>query len=175
MHSCDTSRSGHEKILSEIVQGLHEYQMFLVNSAGKVASKELAEKLYDLAEQHSEMENQLRELALVSCQPQSPIASPFLNQIRTLGERLRKFGELDSSRYVLCEIMQTEERMIRRFRILIDQVHDSRWRRRLNIQLHRLLDMRENLGQFREGRGTQNTPSKTDRHQLNPPHINHLN
>lgn len=175
MSSCDTSHSGHERALSEIVQGLHEYQMFLVNSAGKVASKDLAQKLYDLAEQHLELEQQLRELALVSSNQEAPIASPFLNQIRTLGQRLRKFGELDSSRYVLCEIIQTEERMIRRFRILIDQVGDIRWRRRLNVHLHRLLEMRESLSQFREARGAQDAPSDTRSHQLKPPHINRLN
>lgn len=175
MNSCTTFHVGHERVLSEIVQGLHEYQVFLVNSAGMMASKEFAQKLYDLAGQHSEMESQLRELALVSCSQEAPIASPFLNQIRTLSERLRKFGELDSSRHVLCEIIQTEERMIRRFRILIDQVSDSRWRRRLNIQLNRLLDMRESLGKFRDARGSLGSSSNSDQQDPKPPYLNRLN
>ena len=175
MNRCSTPDVGHERVLSEIVQGLHEYQMFLVNSAGKVTSKDLAQKLYDLADQHSEMERQLRELALTSCNQEAPIASPFLNQIRTLGQRLKKFGELDSSRHVLCEIIQTEERMIRRFRILIDQVADQRWRRRLNIQLHRLLDMRESLSVLRDARGNQSTSHDASERHPKSPHINRLN
>lgn len=153
-------------IVTEVIQGLHEFQMVLVDSAGKVSDTEVARKLFSLAHQHGEMERQLRLMTCTTIQDEPSQTSPFLNQIYSLGARLRKFGDFSQSQLLLCEIIQTEDRMIRRFRALIEQVGDIKWRRRLARQLEHLLDVREGLSRFgkctvvREKRQAPNMPHR---------------
>lgn len=135
-------------IVAEVIQGLHEFQMVLVDSAGKVTDTDVARKLYMLADEHGAVATQLRHMAGNSQPDSSSQPSPFLNQIYSLGARLRKFGDFSKSQLLLCEIIQTEDRMIRRFRVLIEQVSDIKWRRRLARQLDHLLDVREGLSRF---------------------------
>ncbi len=135
-------------IVAEVIQGLAEFQMVLIDSAGKVSDSDVARKLFTLAEEHGQVEKQLRDMANTDPQNQPTKPSPFLNQIYSLGARLRKFGDFSRSHYLLCEIIQTEDRMIRRFRVLIEQVTDIKWRRRLARQLDHLLDVREGLSRF---------------------------
>lgn len=149
MDAYQTPGSNHQMILAEIIEGLREYQQILVDSAGKIADGDTAMNLYEVANQHAELEVQLRKLAKSDISEQTPLATPFLNQIRALGQRLRKFGDPAHSRYVMCEIIQTEERMIRRFRALIDQVEDVAWRRRLTTYLFRMLEVRESMSRLR--------------------------
>lgn len=148
MDAQDNNRSDVPPIVAEVIQGLAEFQMVLIDSAGKVSDSDVARKLFMLAEEHGQVEKQLRSMsdATESEPPSKP--SPFLNQIYSLGARLRKFGDFSRSHYLLCEIIQTEDRMIRRFRVLIEQVTDIRWRRRLARQLDHLLDVRESLSRF---------------------------
>lgn len=135
-------------IVAEVIQGLHEFQMVLVDSAGKVTDTDVARKLYMLANEHGAVETQLRHMSGSSMQEPTSPPSPFLNQIYSLGARLRKFGDFSKSQLLLCEIIQIEDRMIRRFRVLIEQVNDLKWRRRLARQLDHLLDVRESLSRF---------------------------
>jgi len=132
-------------IVAEVIQGLHEFQMVLIDSAGKVCDTDVARKLYQLAQEHGDVEMQLRRMAGGNSEDEVDQPSPFLNQIYSLGARLRKFGDFSKSQLLLCEIIQTEDRMIRRFRVLIEQVTDIKWRRRLAHQLDHLLNVRESL------------------------------
>ncbi|MEW4562012.1 hypothetical protein AB1K70_05765 [Bremerella sp. JC770] len=140
-----TDRNNVPPIVAEVIQGLHEFQMVLVDSAGKVSDTDVARKLYQLAEEHGDVEMQLRHMSGNTPDPHVTQPSPFLNQIYSLGARLRKFGDFSKSQLLLCEIIQTEDRMIRRFRVLIEQVNDIKWRRRLARQLDHLLNVRETL------------------------------
>lgn len=135
-------------IVAEVIQGLHEFQMVLVDSAGKVSDTDVARQLYTLAQEHSEVERQLRQMSGRPKMESSQEPSPFLNQIYSLGSRLRTLGDFSKSQFLMCEIIQTEDRMIRRFRVLIEQVTDIKWRRRLARQLDHLLDVRESLSRF---------------------------
>lgn len=140
-----------QQMIAEVIEGLREFQMVLVDSAGKVSDPQVAQKLYRIAGEHGDVEASIRHMAGSHVDQPMPSTSPFLNQIRSLGARLRKFGDFSRSQVILCEIIQTEDRMIRRFRALIDQITDLKWRRRLSKQLDHLLEVRENLGRFREG------------------------
>ncbi|WDI41462.1 hypothetical protein [Bremerella sp. P1] len=151
-----TDRNNVPPIVAEVIQGLHEFQMVLVDSAGKVTDTDVARKLYTLASEHGAVETQLRAMSGSSSQETESQPSPFLNQIYSLGARLRKFGDFSKSQLLLCEIIQIEDRMIRRFRVLIDQVTDIRWRRRLARQLDHLLDVRESLSRFGKCSATKN-------------------
>jgi len=135
-------------IVAEVIQGLHEFQMVLIDSAGKASDTDVARKLYALAQEHGDVELKLRQMTNIQHQETTTQPSPFLNQIYSLGARLRKFGDFSKSQLLLCEIIQTEDRMIRRFRVLIEQVTDVKWRRRLVKQLDHLLDVREGLSRF---------------------------
>lgn len=149
MDASHTPKLNHRIILAEIVEGLREYQKILLDSAGKVSNSEMAMQLYHLASEHGSLEKHLLQLAQGDLKEEAPMATPFLNQIRALGQRLREFGDLSRSRYVMCEIIQTEERMIRRFRALIDQVTDTTWRKRLTTYLNDLQDIRESFSRLR--------------------------
>ncbi|PQO40664.1 hypothetical protein [Blastopirellula marina] len=149
MDAPQTPKPNHRMILAEIVEGLREYQQILVDSAGKVSNTDIAMRLYHVAGEHGKLETQLRQFAQGELADDTPLATPFLNQIRALGQRLREFGDLSRSRYVMCEIIQTEERMIRRFRALIDQVTDTAWRKRLTTYLFRMLEVRESISRLR--------------------------
>ncbi|PQO26410.1 hypothetical protein C5Y96_20480 [Blastopirellula marina] len=151
-------------IVAEVIQGLHEFQMVLVDSAGKVSDTNVARQLYSLAQEHSEVERQLRQMAGTPRPEASREPSPFLNQIYTLGARLRSLGDFSKSQFLLCEIIQTEDRMIRRFHVLIEQITDIKWRRRLARQLDHLLDVRENLSRF----GKCTTPHENGRRSTMP-------
>ncbi|RCS54110.1 hypothetical protein DTL42_02875 [Bremerella cremea] len=149
MNAPEMPKLGHQIILAEVVEGLREYQQILLDSAGKVSNTEMAMQLYHLASEHGDLETQLLKLAQGDLRNETPLATPFLNQIRALGQRLREFGDLSRSRYVMCEIIQTEERMIRRFRALIDQISDSAWRKRLTTHLLKLLEIRDSFNRLR--------------------------
>lgn len=151
------NRQNSPPIISEVIQGLHEFQMVLIDSAGKVSDADVARKLFSLAQQHGEMERQLRLMNHGPDEATPATPSPFLNQIYSLGARLRKYGDFSKSQLLLCEIIQTEDRMIRRFRALIDQITDIKWRRRLARQLDHLLDVREGLSRFGGSCSTRDT------------------
>lgn len=142
------NRNNVPPIVVEVIQGLHEFQMVLVDSAGKVSDSDVARKLFTLAQEHGQVEMQLRNMTGPQVQETPNQPSPFLNQIYSLGARLRKYGDFSKSQLLLCEIIQTEDRMIRRFRVLIEQITDIKWRRRLARQLDHLLDVRESLSRF---------------------------
>lgn len=148
-------------IVAEIMEGLREYQMILVDSAGKVSSADTAIKLYKLASEHAELEAELRELLKGTSRQEVPLESAFINQIRALGARLKGFGDFSKSHYILCEIIQTEDRMIRRITALIDQISDLKWKKRLVRQLDHLLDVRNNISRFQDCQ-----PPATDRFSL---------
>lgn len=135
-------------LIAEIMEGLREYQMILVDSAGKCSDSETAVSLYKLATEHAELEVELRDLTREHPAGDAPEVSAFLNQIRALGRRLKGYGDFSRSQYILCEVIQTEDRMIRRFTVLIDQISDLKWKRRLVRQLDRLLEVRNNLSRF---------------------------
>ncbi|MEW4455612.1 hypothetical protein AB1L30_23290 [Bremerella sp. JC817] len=141
-----------QNLVAEIVEGLREYQSVLVDSAGKVTDSDVAKKLYALAGEHAEMEGQLRYFGGQNISTTARSNSPFLNQIRSLVQRLRRFGDFSKSQLLLCEIIQTEDRMIRRFNALIDQISDLKWRRRLTVQLNQLLNMRDGLGRMSQAK-----------------------
>ncbi|QDU75910.1 hypothetical protein Pan97_29530 [Bremerella volcania] len=143
-----TDRNNVSPIVAEVIQGLHEFQMVLVDSAGKVTDTDVAQQLFSLAHQHGEVERQLRLMSHTIAQDPPTQPSPFLNQIYSLGARLRRFGDFSNSQHLLCEIIQNEDRMIRRFRMLIEQITDIKWRRRLARQLDHLLEVRERLCRF---------------------------
>src|SRR5690606_8148273 len=121
---------------------LREYQMILVDSASKVSSSETAVQLYNLASEHAALEEELRGLLDGSPTPEPPSDSAFINQIKALGARLKSYGDFSKSHHILCEVIQTEDRMIRRITALIDQITDLRWKRRMVRQLDHLLEVR---------------------------------
>ncbi|MBA2113615.1 hypothetical protein [Bremerella alba] len=162
MDANSDNRNATPPIVTEVIQGLHEFQMVLVDSAGKVSDADVASRLFTLAQQHGEMERQLRLMSCTSVQETPTQPSPFLNQIYSLGARLRKFGDFSQSQLLLCEIIQTEDRMIRRFRALIDQVTDIKWRHRLARQLDHLLNVRESLSRFGKRKSNQNASFNMD-------------
>lgn len=134
--------------VAEILEGLREYQMSLVDLASKVTDANIAQKLYNLANEHAAFEAELQQLRGNASAALPRTNSPFLNQIRTLGRRLRHMGDFSQSRWLLCEIIQTEERMVRRYNVLIDQISDLRWRRKLSQKLSDLLMARDGLGRM---------------------------
>lgn len=151
-------------IVAEVIQGLHEFQMVLIDSAGKVSDTNVARQLYTLAHEHSEVERQLLQMSGTPRPESTREPSPFLNQIYTLGARLRSLGDFSKSQFLMCEIIQTEDRMIRRFHVLIEQITDIKWRRRLARQLDHLLDVRERLSRF----GTCTTTREASRPSTMP-------
>jgi len=134
-----------ETDIAEILAGLQEYQNVLLESAAKSVDSEIARKFYRLANEHAELERKLKDLG-DECQNQQAPASPFLCQIRSLGKRLRNQGELASKKLFVFELVKIEDRMLRRFQMLIDHLSDMKWRYRLSTHLDRLMQIRDELG-----------------------------